>query len=83
MRFVMYLMHHSFSTLVGEFVIVTHVYNTCLVIFKLFQTWDDLVILDRIDFVSILGMTCPPIDVLNCNTNFVTLEIPRTQKIGW
>lgn len=83
MQFVMYIFPHPWFNPVGVSVLLTHVYTTCPVIFKVFQTWDDLVILDRNDFDSILGMTCPPIDVLNCYTNFVTLEIPHTQKLGW
>ena len=48
-----------------------------------FQTWDDLVILDMIDFDIIIGMNwlSPYYVVLNCNTNFVTLEILGREKI--
>ena len=48
-----------------------------------FQTWADLVILDMIDFDIILGMTwlSPYNVVLNCNTKFVTLEIPGREKL--
>ncbi|WMV50696.1 hypothetical protein MTR67_044081 [Solanum verrucosum] len=38
-----------------------------------------------IDFDIILGMTwlSPYYDVLNCNTKFVTLEIPRRGRLEW
>ncbi|WMV20169.1 hypothetical protein MTR67_013554 [Solanum verrucosum] len=47
------------------------------------QTWADLVILDMTDFDIVLGMTwlSPYYVVLNCNTKFVTLEIPRSEKL--
>lgn len=45
------------STLVGESMIVIHVYHSCPTLFMVFQTWIDLVILDILDFVVILGMT--------------------------
>lgn len=44
-------------TLVGEPVIVTHVYRSCSVMFMGFQTWANLVILDMTNFDIILGMT--------------------------
>ena len=73
------------STPVGESVIVTHVYRACHILFIGFQTWADLVILDMTDFDIILGMTwlSPYYVVLNCNTKFVTLEIPGREKLEW
>ncbi|WMV29708.1 hypothetical protein MTR67_023093 [Solanum verrucosum] len=73
------------STLVGEFVIVTHLYRACSVMFMGFQTWADLVILDMMDFDIILGMTLlsPYYVVPNCNTKSVTLEIPSRENLEW
>lgn len=34
------------STLVGDSVVVTHVYHFCLILFVWFQTWVGLIILD-------------------------------------
>ncbi|KAH0765327.1 hypothetical protein KY285_001198 [Solanum tuberosum] len=49
------------------------------------ETWVDLVILDMTDFDIILGMTwfSSYYVVLNCNTKFVTLEIPGREKLEW
>ncbi|KAH0674816.1 hypothetical protein KY290_024668 [Solanum tuberosum] len=73
------------STPVGESVIVTQVYPACPILFMGFQTWDDLVILDMIDFVIILCLTwlSPYYDVLNFNAKFVTLEILGRKKLKW
>ncbi|WMV59720.1 hypothetical protein MTR67_053105 [Solanum verrucosum] len=73
------------STPVEESAIVTHAYHACPILFMGFQTWDDLVILDMIDFDIILGMTwlSPYYVVLNCNTKSVTLEIPGWEKLEW
>ncbi|WMV58504.1 hypothetical protein MTR67_051889 [Solanum verrucosum] len=71
------------STPVGEFVIVTHVYRACLVLFMGFQTWADLVIQDMTEFDIILAMTwlSPYYVVLNCNTKSVTLDIPGRERL--
>ena len=73
------------STPVIESVIVTHLYCACPIVIMGFQTWADLVILDMTEFDIILGMTwlSPYYVVLNCNTKFVTLEIPKREKLEW
>ncbi|WMV42843.1 hypothetical protein MTR67_036228 [Solanum verrucosum] len=73
------------STLVGESVVVTHIYCACPILFMGFQTWVDLVILDMTDFDIILGMTwlSPYYVVFNCNTKSVTLEISVKEKLEW
>ncbi|WMV32394.1 hypothetical protein MTR67_025779 [Solanum verrucosum] len=73
------------STPIGESVIVTHAYRACRFLFMGFQTWGDLVILDMTDFDIIIGMTwlSSYYDVLNCNTKFVTIEIPIREKLEW
>lgn len=50
-----------------------------------FQARAILVIFDMNDFDIILDMTflSPCYDVLNCNTNFVTLEISGKEKLKW
>ena len=55
------------STLVGESVIVPHIYRICPFLYMSFQTSADLVILDITDFVNILGMSWLSYVVLNCN----------------
>ena len=71
------------STPVGESVTVPYVYRGCPTLFMGFQTWAYLVNLDTADFNIILGVTwlSPHYDVLNCNTKFVTLEIPGREKL--
>ncbi|WMV33599.1 hypothetical protein MTR67_026984 [Solanum verrucosum] len=73
------------STPVGKSVIVTHVYRACPILFKGFQTWTDLVILDMTDFDVIICMTwlSSYYVVLNCNTKSVTLEISGREKLEW
>ena len=48
-----------------------------------FETWDDLVILDMADFDIILGMTwlSPYYVVLSFNMKFVTLKILGRKKL--
>lgn len=63
--------------MVGDSVVVTHVYYTCSLLFMGFQPWVDLIILDMLDFYIILCMTwfSPYHAVLNYNSKIVNLEI--------
>lgn len=67
--------HVHMSTPVGEFVIVTHVYHSCPVLFMCFKTCVYLIILDMLDFDVILGMTwsSPCHGVINLYAKTVTL----------
>lgn len=73
------------SAPVGESFIVTYVYLAWPILFMGFQTWVDWVIVDMDNFEIILGITWLSSYnvVLNFNTNFVTLEILRMERVEW
>lgn len=77
MRFMMCLTPHPCFHFIGEFIIITHIYYACSILFTGFKTWVDLVILDIVDFDMILDMTWLYLYhvVHNCHAKTVTREI--------
>ena len=73
------------STPVGEFLIVDQVLRSCLVTIKGYDTRDDLIMLDMIDFDVILGMDwlSPYHVVLDCYAKTVTLSMPGVPPVLW
>lgn len=65
--------------------LVSQVYRSCIVIFLVFQSCVDLVILDIFDFYIILGMTwsSPYHTILNCNAKPMTLGMLGMDRLEW
>ncbi|XP_070022925.1 uncharacterized protein [Nicotiana sylvestris] len=66
------------STLVGDSLIMDHMYWSCLIALSGFETKADLLLLSMVDFDIILGMDwlSPHYVILNCHAKTVTLAMP-------
>ncbi|XP_070030456.1 uncharacterized protein [Nicotiana sylvestris] len=73
------------SILVGNFLVVDRVYRSCMVIFCVFETRVDLLLLDMLDFEVILGMDwlSPYHTGLDCHAKTVSLTMPRLTRLEW
>ncbi|XP_070017561.1 uncharacterized protein [Nicotiana sylvestris] len=73
------------STPVGDSLVVDHVYRSCLVTIRGFETRADLLLLDMVDFDIILGMDwlSSQYAILDCHAKTVTLAMPGIPRIEW
>ncbi|XP_070021867.1 uncharacterized protein [Nicotiana sylvestris] len=73
------------STHVGDSVIVDRIYGSCVVTFCGFETSENLMLLDMIDFEIILGMDwiSPHHAVLDCHAKTVTLAMSGLPRLEW
>ncbi|XP_070045065.1 uncharacterized protein [Nicotiana tomentosiformis] len=73
------------SMLVGDSIVVDHVYRSCLVLICGFETRVDLLLLSMVDFDVILGMDglSPYHVTLDYHTKTVTLAIPGLPQLEW
>lgn len=67
------------STPIGVLVGVNEVYQDYSILFMGYHTWDDLVILDMMDFDIILEMSClsPYHEILDFHTKTITVAMPE------
>ncbi|XP_070054725.1 uncharacterized protein [Nicotiana tomentosiformis] len=73
------------STPVGDSVIVDRIYRSCIVTLCGHETRADLLHLDMIDFVIILGMDCLSLyhAILDCHAKTITLAMPELPRLEW
>ncbi|XP_070006021.1 uncharacterized protein [Nicotiana sylvestris] len=73
------------STPAGDSLVVDRVYRSCLVTIRGFETREDLLLLDMVDFDIILGMDwlSPQYVILDCHAKTVTLAMPGIPRIEW
>ncbi|XP_070056431.1 uncharacterized protein [Nicotiana tomentosiformis] len=73
------------STPMGDYVAVDRIYRSCVVTFYGYETREDLLLLDMIDFEVILGMDwlSPYHDILDCHAKTVTLAMPELPRLEW
>ncbi|XP_070028720.1 uncharacterized protein [Nicotiana sylvestris] len=73
------------STPVGDSVFVDRIYRSCVVTFYVFETREDLLLLDMIDFEVILGMDwlSPYHAVLDCHAKTISLVMPELLRLEW
>ncbi|XP_070025556.1 uncharacterized protein [Nicotiana sylvestris] len=77
--------HIYVSTPVGDSVVGDRIYRSCVVTFCGFETREDLLLLDMIDFEVILGMDwlSPYHAILDCHAKTVSLVMPRLPILEW
>ncbi|XP_070007367.1 uncharacterized protein [Nicotiana sylvestris] len=77
--------HVYVSTLVGDFIIVDHVYHLCVVIIGGLETSVDLLLLDMVDFDDILGIDwlLPYHAILECHAKTMTLALLGFPRLEW
>jgi len=77
--------HVYVSTPVGDSVVVNRIYRSCIITFCGYETREDLLLLEMIDFEIILGMDwlSPYHAILDCHAKTVTLAIPALPKLEW
>ncbi|XP_070021925.1 uncharacterized protein [Nicotiana sylvestris] len=73
------------STLVGDFVVVDRIYQSCVVTLCGYKTRVDLSLLDMIDFEVFLGMDwlSPYHAILDCHAKTVTLVMLEMPRLEW
>ncbi|XP_070047147.1 uncharacterized protein [Nicotiana tomentosiformis] len=73
------------STSVGDSVVVDWIYQSCVVMFCGYETREDLLLLDMIDFEVILGMDwlSPYHVILDCHAKTITLAMPEFPRLEW
>ncbi|XP_070040304.1 uncharacterized protein [Nicotiana tomentosiformis] len=83
--------HESLGTLVyvstpmGNSVVVDWIYQSCVVTFCGYETREDLLLLDMIDFEVIMGMDwlSPYHAILDCHAKTVTLAMLELPRLEW
>ncbi|XP_070045275.1 uncharacterized protein [Nicotiana tomentosiformis] len=73
------------STPVGDSIEVDHVYHSCLVTIRGYETRVDLLLFSIVDFDVILGMylLLPYHTILDCHAKTVTLSMPGLSRLEW
>ncbi|XP_070010177.1 uncharacterized protein [Nicotiana sylvestris] len=73
------------STPMGDSVVVDRIYLSYMVTFCGFETREDLLLLDMIDFEVILGMDwlSPYHSILDCHAKTISLAMPGLPRLEW